>query len=142
MASIFLRLTGPQHAGSEATGPVFNPSGTRFFLSSQRGLGGSGAVFEITGPFRLERPSSGPVAAGGGAAPTPPAPALGIEVPRTATFQRLVGPGLQVALTLDAPAAVEVTLRGRFTPRRRRTRNRRAIHALAQLRRELSAAAP
>ncbi|MEZ4406884.1 MAG: DUF839 domain-containing protein [Polyangiales bacterium] len=42
------------HTGSEVTGPAFDPSGTRLYFSSQRGVeGGSGAgfTFEVTGPF-------------------------------------------------------------------------------------------
>ena len=48
-----LRLTG--HDGSELTGPAFDPSGTRLYLSSQRGPGGDGTgiTFEISGPFRV-----------------------------------------------------------------------------------------
>ncbi|UJR80147.1 Translocation protein TolB [Sandaracinus amylolyticus] len=42
------------HAMSEITGPAFDPSGTRLYFSSQRGVeggGGVGVTFEITGPF-------------------------------------------------------------------------------------------
>jgi secreted PhoX family phosphatase len=50
----FLRVTG--HPGSELTGPVFNPDGSRLYVSSQRGSGtgaaGSGVTYEIKGPFR------------------------------------------------------------------------------------------
>jgi len=35
---------------SEITGPAFDPSGTRLYFSSQRGIKG-GTTFEITGPF-------------------------------------------------------------------------------------------
>lgn len=48
----FLRYEGnPQ---SEITGPVFDPTGTRLYFSSQRGPapGGPGITFEVTGPFR------------------------------------------------------------------------------------------
>ena len=53
----FLKLSGPAHgdpqtdASSEATGVVFDPSGSRMFFASQRALG-VGAVYEVTGPFR------------------------------------------------------------------------------------------
>lgn len=52
-----LRITG--HDGSEITGPAFDPSGTRLYLSSQRGPGGStaGVTYEISGPFRAEAPA-------------------------------------------------------------------------------------
>ena len=48
-----------QHAGSEFTGPVFDPSGTRFYFSSQRMVSPNdptnltaGVIYEVTGPFR------------------------------------------------------------------------------------------
>jgi secreted PhoX family phosphatase len=47
----FLTATGPEHRGSELTGVVFDPRGRRLYFSSQR-YGGSGAVFEVSGPFR------------------------------------------------------------------------------------------
>lgn len=43
----FAQLTGSQHSQSELTGPVFDPSGTRFFVASQRAFG-LGAVYEIS----------------------------------------------------------------------------------------------
>jgi secreted PhoX family phosphatase len=52
----FLTATGALHTGSELTGVVFAPSGTRMYLASQRGFGGPGAVLEVRGPFRLTRP--------------------------------------------------------------------------------------
>ncbi len=42
------------HDTSEVTGPAFDPSGTRLYFSSQRGLStgtGTGWTFEVTGPF-------------------------------------------------------------------------------------------
>jgi uncharacterized protein len=56
--SRFLSVTGPQHRGSELTGVVFDPTGTRMYFSSQRAfpksesVPGPGAIYEITGPFR------------------------------------------------------------------------------------------
>ncbi|MFN0318372.1 MAG: alkaline phosphatase PhoX [Burkholderiales bacterium] len=54
IAAPFLQFAG--HAGSEVSGPAFNPSGTRLYVSSQRGTdgdnNGAGMTFEITGPFR------------------------------------------------------------------------------------------
>ena len=40
------------HDDSELAGAAFDPSGTRLYLSSQRGGGGGGSTYEITGPFR------------------------------------------------------------------------------------------
>ena len=49
--SAFLQVTGAAHSQSEITGPAFDPTGTRFFFSSQRGFG-PGVIYEVTGPFR------------------------------------------------------------------------------------------
>ncbi len=46
----FLQVLGQDD--SELAGCVFDPSGTRLYFSSQRGLGGGGATYEVTGPFR------------------------------------------------------------------------------------------
>jgi secreted PhoX family phosphatase len=48
-AAPFLQFEG--HDGSEVTGPVFSPDGTRLYVNSQRGFDGDGMTFEITGPF-------------------------------------------------------------------------------------------
>ncbi len=53
----FLSAGGVQHAGSELAGVTFDPSGQRMYFSSQRALG-SGAVYEVTGPFRAAGPSA------------------------------------------------------------------------------------
>ena len=54
----FLKVRGAMHGdpesgdvSSEATGVVFDPSGTRMYFASQRAFG-TGAVYEVTGPFR------------------------------------------------------------------------------------------
>lgn len=43
------------HDGSEITGLTFDPSGTRLFFSSQRGVGGNsgGITYMVTGPFHV-----------------------------------------------------------------------------------------
>lgn len=64
----FVRIPGADQAGSEMTGPCFNPAGDRLYFSSQRGptpkavseiLPGAaiaekagGITYEVTGPFR------------------------------------------------------------------------------------------
>jgi secreted PhoX family phosphatase len=50
LAAPLLRVTG--HGGSELAGPAFSPDGSRLYFSSQRGGGGSGITYEVTGPFR------------------------------------------------------------------------------------------
>ncbi len=45
----FLQFAG--HDGSEVTGPVFSPDGSRLYVNSQRGRDGTGMTFEISGPF-------------------------------------------------------------------------------------------
>jgi secreted PhoX family phosphatase len=49
--SRFLSVTGREHSGSELTGATFDPSGSRLYFASQRAFG-TGAVYEVTGPFR------------------------------------------------------------------------------------------
>jgi hypothetical protein len=66
----FLKVTGQDE--SELAGVAFDPSARRLYVSSQRGLGGAGATYEISGPFREGRPRERPtstlaeVAAGDG----------------------------------------------------------------------------
>jgi len=48
--SSFARLTNA--GASEFAGVAFDPSGRRMYVSSQRGAGGAGITYEITGPFR------------------------------------------------------------------------------------------
>jgi hypothetical protein len=62
-AAAFLQLPGPNHVNSELTGPVFDPTGHRFYVASQRAVGG-GTIFEISGPFRRTRPEPFPDKAG------------------------------------------------------------------------------
>lgn len=51
----FMRITGQD--GTEVTGPCFDPSGTRMYFSSQRGLGEIGGItYEVTGPFTTGAP--------------------------------------------------------------------------------------
>ena len=44
-----LQVTGQET--SEITGLAFDPSGTRLYFSSQRGITGQGITYEVTGPF-------------------------------------------------------------------------------------------
>jgi secreted PhoX family phosphatase len=49
-ATPLLRVTG--QAGSELAGPAFSPDWSRLYFSSQRGGGGAGITYEVTGSFR------------------------------------------------------------------------------------------
>ena len=113
----FLKLTGPQHGdpssppASELTGVVFDPSGRRLFFSSQRAFG-TGVIYEITGPYRLERIAE----------PTPPG--LRIDVQRSITIPMLLKRGLPVSVRLGRPAAVGASARVALAVRRRRAHGR------------------
>jgi hypothetical protein len=54
-AAAALRLTGQR--GSELAGAAFDPSGTRLYVSSQRGPGG-GTTYEVVGPWRHAPPTT------------------------------------------------------------------------------------
>ena len=49
IAAPLVQVTGQE--GSELTGPAFGPDGRRLYFSSQRGGGGAGLTYEVTGPF-------------------------------------------------------------------------------------------
>lgn len=53
IALVLLRVEN--QAGSELTGPAFDPSGDRLYFSSQRGVDGRGITYEVRGPFRSRR---------------------------------------------------------------------------------------
>ncbi len=115
----FAKLTGPEHflpdiAESEITGVCFDPSGQRMYFSSQRAAG-FGAVYEVSGPFRLDRPGDPPRTN----ASSPLGPAIGIEFPPKAPLSLLTGAGLPIAITLDEPATVTAKLTTARTGRRR-----------------------
>jgi uncharacterized protein len=166
----FLSLVGPKHirdesARSELTGPVFDPSGTRLYVTSQRARAsaadswdGPGEVYEITGPFRVGRPESGPLspgdprepgqAVGSGQAQSPGAqvagPALGVEVPRRIAWHELRRNGLPVAMTLDRPAHVDIRVFARFVPASQRSHRGATRHQfrLAEVARDVAEAGP
>ena len=53
IAAPLVQVTGQE--GSELTGPAFSPAGRRLYFSSQRGGGGPGLTYEVTGPFARRR---------------------------------------------------------------------------------------
>jgi hypothetical protein len=125
--SPFLRFTGPAHPvsgefKSEVCGVVFDPSGTRMYCTSQRayppisGVPGPGAVYEISGPFRLPPGGAGPSPFGlpAGERRAPAAPAGGGELtvqgPRRIGRESLLRSGLEVEVLAPAGAEVSVQL--------------------------------
>jgi hypothetical protein len=116
----FAKLTGaenflPDAAESEITGVCFDPSGQRMYFGSQRAAG-VGAIYEISGPFRLKRPGDAPQTN----ASNPLGPAIGVELARKAPLALLTGTGLPIALTLDGPATVTTVLTAAHTGRQRK----------------------
>lgn len=110
----FSQLDPNMHAGSESTGPSFDPSGKRFYFSSQR-FGGAGAVFEISGPFRTGRPAD-----------TRP-PALKVDAQAAISRPALRKRGLRVAVTTGEPGSATVMLRVRRAGRPPATLLRRQV---------------
>ena len=106
VASPFMRLTAPLHSDSEFTGPVFDPSGTRFYVASQRAFAGVGAVLEVTGPFRRSP------------APRPPL-SVSVAVPHSVTLRGLLGRGVALGVKADRGVRVSVALRAGRTRRPR-----------------------
>jgi hypothetical protein len=117
----FCRLVGPDHAASEMVGVVFDPSGTRMYFGSQRAYpfaaatsgtpAARGAIYEVTGPFRLPAggvPGSkvyGPPAgerAGGELLDAAAVPGLSLRASRG---------GRVASVRLTEPATVRATLR-------------------------------
>jgi hypothetical protein len=77
-ASPLLRVDS-SHDGSELCGPAFSPDGTRLYFSSERGAGGPGVTYEVTGPFeRARRPVQKPPATAGALAGVTPGAALAL----------------------------------------------------------------
>ena len=102
----FVHLAGPQHgesstdAASETTGPSFDPSGTRFYFSSQR-AGVTGATYEVTGPWRA-RPS---------VTIKPRPQKVRMKVRRRIGRRRLKRTGLPVEIVIETKSSVTLELR-------------------------------
>lgn len=94
----FLTASGSMHEMSELTGVCFDPSGKRMYFGAQRSLGGPGALFEVSGPFR-ERQSKQVV--GGGLR-------LRWHAGRTASIDRFRRRGMAVEITASLPVDVVV----------------------------------
>jgi hypothetical protein len=129
--SAFCRLVGDEHEGSELCGVIFDPSQTRMYFSSQRAYPwipgtpvADGAVYEVTGPFRIpeggvpERYVFGP--------PAGERTTLGdwlvgdllglvrgllVELTERIGLDDLLSGGLPLTLGLERPATVDLVLR-------------------------------
>jgi len=120
----FVNLSGAQHEGtltgdiSETTGPSFDPSGTRFYFSSQS-AGVAGVTYEVTGPWR-QRPDA-TIRPEGEAPPEirPQPQEVKVSAPRAISRTRLKQRGLPVTVTLDTRSSVAVQLRARNAKGRR-----------------------
>jgi uncharacterized protein len=95
----FLKVTGNQHSESELSGVTFDPSGSRMYFNSQRAFG-QGITYEVTGPFRTQRPRR-----------APPPGTLGLEIPRRIAYSVFRKRGLPVAVTTDTPVSIRVRVR-------------------------------
>ncbi|MDA0185752.1 PhoX family protein [Solirubrobacter phytolaccae] len=126
----FLKLTGDAHflpgeLASETVGITFDPSGTRMYVGSQR-YAGFGIVYEIAGPFRLERAQGAPplnpvgspappAVAGPGGAPGVP---IGLDVASRMTFASFIRRGLALGITVDKGASIRVKVTAKVRGRR------------------------
>jgi uncharacterized protein len=120
--SPFLRFTGDAHAVSEVCGVVFDPSGKRMYFTSQGafpvvpGQRGPGAVYEVSGPFRL--PAGGATAAFGLAAgerraglnPGDRGRALRLRAPARMSKLSLLRRGVPVEVWVDEPSSLSLVL--------------------------------
>jgi hypothetical protein len=133
----FVHMDGFQHgdpdtdAASETTGPSFDPSGKRLYFSSQRAYV-SGAVYEVTGPWRAR--TARPEPAPGGPKPRPgPLPLrFRIEARHALKASRLPRHGMRVSLIPSQRVDVEVVLRA---PRRKRRKGQSPWVTLGRVRR-------
>ena len=114
--SRFLKLTGNMHivAGegrSEVTGVIFDPSGKRMYFSSQRGLV-TGIIYEVTGPFRLDRPD-----AGGGGNGSSKTRGFRVHVPPDCLTKTLLDRGLPFSVVTSKAIDVSAKLTARLDGR-------------------------
>lgn len=103
-AAPFLQLPGDDHMNSELTGPVFDPTGTKFYFASQRAVGG-GVIYEISGPFRRLRAEPEPA--------DKTRPTVRIRTLGKPTLRRLLKSGQPFRLTIgdeSPPVELEVQL--------------------------------
>jgi secreted PhoX family phosphatase len=146
VVSPLLRFPGPEHAASELCGAVFDPSGTRLYVTSQRAefTAGSphGAIFEISGPFRVPaggvpadlvygppigEPAPSPAAPPPATLPDTRKPGLKVGVSRRVKRPTLLARGIDVRVTVDEGATVAVVFDSRAL---KRSRARRPVNVI------------
>ena len=113
VVSRFLKLTGTPHDGSEITGVVFDPSGTRLYFSSMRAYG-QGATYEVSGPFRGSGPSSAPLVFGAtqpSSTAEPTEPAVRLQARKRIGLRKLLRRGITVQVEATQPGTVALALR-------------------------------
>jgi hypothetical protein len=107
----FLKITGNQHTGaggdarSELCGVVFDPSGQRMYFASQRAFV-VGVIYEVTGPFRLDRPRE-PGGRGG-------TRGFRVHVPPNVTHKTILDRGLPFSVVTSKPLELTATLTARM----------------------------
>jgi secreted PhoX family phosphatase len=167
--SAFLRLDPAVHGApgsNETSGAAFDPTGTRLYFAAQRSFG-AGAIYEVSGPFRVSRPAP-PLKPGGTtttpttqttqtspattASAPPPAPGPQPAADRTRPVVRVrslvsalsmrsfLQRGLSIQLDLDELAGVEVVLRAPGFGVLGRQRTTVAVRGLVRLRVRVSRA--
>jgi hypothetical protein len=162
VVSPFLRFASadgspaPDHNESEIAGVVFDPTGTRMYFSSQRAYpyvagtpAADGAVYEVTGPFRLPEGGIppgwvfGPPAGEAGGGLSDAVPGLELGVPG-AVRVALDGSGVRLAVKVASPSAVHAVLRTSdldTEPSRNATHDRPVAVTLARAQEQLGAGA-
>jgi len=138
----FLTATGPDHAGSELCGVVFDPSGTRLYVSSQRALGGDGAVYEVTGPFRAPPPDDPPPDdpppddPSPDDPPSPPdtvSPRFRLIAPRRVELPGFIRRGFEAWVGANEAATISAVVRAELVDRRPGASKEPTTHRLADV---------
>jgi secreted PhoX family phosphatase len=111
VVSRFLKLSGPDHFGSELTGVVFDPSGKRMYFSSMRSYG-QGATYEVTGPFRgTDRKARSSTAAVAATNRPPKTPPIRLRARDQIDLSALVRRGITVPVEVSRPGTIALALR-------------------------------
>ena len=131
VASPFLTVGGDIHANSELAGVIFDPSGKRMYFGSQRAFGGMGAVFEVTGPFRVDPPAGAQHTGGGEPDPLPAnlPPIFRDDQEPVAVVEDVDGPGVKavVAKRISASGLLRKGLTVTVDVKRPGTRRSRSV---------------